>query len=75
MATLTIRNIPPKIIDALKSMATHNNRSIEQEVLKLLEDYALDRKSVIEQVKAGWKQQRRPTTAREIDSWIREGRE
>lgn len=75
MANLTIRNIPPKVIDALKSMAKRNNRSIEQEALKLLEDYAMDRESVIEQVKAGWKQQRRPTTAREIESWIREGRE
>lgn len=74
MATLTIRNVPTETIAALEYMARQNNRSVEQEALKLLEDYAVDRKSVIEQVKAGWKNQRRPTTAREIESWIKEGR-
>jgi plasmid stability protein len=74
MATLTIRNVPPEIVDALKSLARRNRRSMEEEVRALLRGAVGERQSVLDQVEASWKHQRRPTTAREIDSWIKEGR-
>ena len=74
MATLTIRNVPPEVVDALKTLAKRNRRSMEQEVRELLQGFVGERRSVIEQIEASWKHQRRPTTPEEIESWIREGR-
>jgi plasmid stability protein len=74
LATLTIRNVPPEVVDAIKAMAKRNRRSMEQEVRELLQGFVGERRSVIEQIEASWKHQRRPTTPREIESWIKEGR-
>ena len=75
MATLTIRNVPPRIVRSLKSLARRNRRSMEQEVRELLEEYVGDRLSVLEQVETGWEEQSRRPTAAEVETWIRVGRE
>jgi plasmid stability protein len=37
MATLTIRNVPTKVVRALKAQAERNHRSMEQEVREIIQ--------------------------------------
>jgi len=74
MATLTIRNLPVRVVASLKSLAERNHRSMEQEVREMVERQVGDRLSAIEQIKAAWKNQKRVATTGEIDAWIRQGR-
>jgi len=75
MANLTIRNVPPRVVKSLKSLARRNRRSMEQEVRELLEESVGDRLSVLEQLEAAWEEQSRRPTATEVETWIRAGRE
>ena len=54
MATLTIRNVPTSVVRSQKALARRSRRSMEQEVRELLESYVAERRSVIEQIEAGW---------------------
>ena len=74
MPTLTIRNVPTKVVKALKSLARRRRRSMEQEVRELLEGHVAERRSVLEQIEAGWARQTRRPTAAEVDAWIGVGR-
>jgi plasmid stability protein len=74
-ATLTIRNVPARIVRSLKAMARRRNQSMEQEVRDILEEYVAERASVLKQIEASWDQQARRPTAREIDDWISAGRD
>jgi plasmid stability protein len=74
MATLTIRNLAPKVVRALKAQAARNRRSMEQEVRELLESQVADRVSAIEQISRAWAAQKRAPSAAEVESWIRDGR-
>lgn len=74
MPTITVRNVPAKVIHSLKALARRHNRSMEQEVRDLIEGYVSERRAVLDQIEAGWnKQARRPTSA-EIDAWMGVGR-
>jgi plasmid stability protein len=75
MATLTIRNVRPGVVKSLKSLARKNRRSMEQQVRELLEEYVADRGSILEQIEATWVTQSRRPTAKQVDPWIRTGRE
>jgi plasmid stability protein len=75
MATLTIRNVPAGVVKSLKALARKSRRSMEQEVRELLEDYVVERRSVLEQIEAAWSRQRRRPTSQEVDNWIGAGRE
>jgi plasmid stability protein len=74
MATLTIRNVPARIVRGLKALAKRRNTSMEQEVRELLEEYVAERSSVLKQVESAWDHQPRRPGAREIDDWINAGR-
>ena len=74
MPTLTIRNVPTKVVKSLKSLARRRRRSMEQEVRELLEGHVAERRSVLEQIEAGWARQTRRPTAAEVDAWIGAGR-
>jgi plasmid stability protein len=74
MATLTVRDVPPAVIRALKKIAKRNRRSMQQEVLNLLISVTLDRESACRQVEEAWGGQNRSTTKQEVDQWIRESR-
>jgi plasmid stability protein len=74
MATITIRNLSPKLLRSLKLLAQRHHRSMEQEVRDILEQRVGDRLSVVEQIKQSWKAQERATTADEIEEWINTGR-
>ena len=75
VATLTIRDVPARVVRGLKALAKRRNTSMEQEVRELLEEHVTERSSVLKQVESSWKKQKRRPSAREIDSWICAGRE
>jgi plasmid stability protein len=74
MPTLTIRNVPAKVVRALKAQAERNHRSMEQEVREIIEGQVVDLSSAIDQITRSWAAQKRTPTAVEIEAWIREGR-
>ena len=74
MATLTIRNVPARIVRGLKALAKQRNTSVEQEVRELLQEYVAERSSLLKQIEAEWERQLRRPSAREIDDWINAGR-
>ena len=74
MATLTIRNVPAETVKTLKSFASSNKRSIEQEVRDILRTFIAERHSVLEQIEQSWAGQTRRPTAKEINGWIAAGR-
>ena len=39
MATVTVRNLTPKVVRSLKSLAKRNGRSMEQEVREIINDF------------------------------------
>ena len=74
MPTITVRNVPAKVVQSLKVLARRHNRSMEQEVRELIEGYVVERRAVLEQIEAGWIKQTRRPTATEIDGWMGLGR-
>ncbi|MGQ0735748.1 MAG: FitA-like ribbon-helix-helix domain-containing protein [Acidobacteriota bacterium] len=74
MPTLTVRNVPAKVVQSLKALARRHSRSMEQEVRELLEGYVAERRAVLDQIEAGWSKQTRRPTAAEIDTWMGVGR-
>lgn len=74
MPTITVRNVPGKVVQSLKALARRHNRSMEQEVRELIEGYVAERRAVLDQIEAGWDKQTRRPTAREIDAWMAVGR-
>lgn len=73
-ATLTIRNVPTKVVKGLKMLAKRQKRSMEQEVREVLEQHVGERASILKQIEASWARQTRRPNAKEIDSWIASGR-
>ncbi len=74
MPTITVRNVPPRVVQSLKALAKRHNRSMEQEVRDLLEGYVAERRAVLDQIEAGWQAQSRRPTADEVDAWMAVGR-
>jgi plasmid stability protein len=74
MPTITVRNVPAKVVQSLKALAKRHNRSMEQEVRDLLEGYVVERRAILDQIEAGWQRQTRRPTAAEVDTWMAVGR-
>lgn len=74
MATVTVRNLSPKVVRSLKSLAKRHGRSMEQEVREIIEQSVGDRLAVMQLIEASWSRQARRPTADEVESWIAEGR-
>jgi plasmid stability protein len=74
MATVTVRNVPVRVVNSLKALARKKHRSMEQELRELLEQHVAERDSVLEQIEAAWSRQKRRPTANQIDKWIAAGR-
>ena len=74
MPTLTIRNVPAKIVKSLQERAHRRRHSMEQEVRELLEVYVAERRSVLDQIEASWSRQTRRPAAKEIEAWMAAGR-
>ena len=74
MPTLTIRNVPPRVVRSLKSLAQRHGRSMEQGVREVIEEHVTEREAVLEQIESSWSRQRRRPTAAEVDRWLEPGR-
>jgi plasmid stability protein len=74
MPTLTIRNVPPRVVQSLKSLAHQHGRSMEQEVREVIEDHVTEREAVLAQIEASWGDERRRPTAAEVNRWLDTGR-
>ena len=74
MPTITVRNLPPKVVQSLTALAGRHNRAMEQEARELLEGYVAERQAVLDQIEAGWQAQTRRPTASEVDAWMAVGR-
>ena len=74
MATLTIRNVPHKVVKSLKTLARRNQRSMEQEVRAVLEQHVGDRLALLDEIEQSWARQTRRPKAHEVNAWIRVGR-
>ncbi|PKN53837.1 MAG: hypothetical protein CVU56_29735 [Deltaproteobacteria bacterium HGW-Deltaproteobacteria-14] len=66
MATLTIRDVSAQTLDTLKERARRNGRSMQQEILAILDAEAEDRRSVLAQIDALTEGQSRRTQADEV---------
>jgi len=75
MATLTVRNVPSKVVRSLKNLARRNRRSMEQEVRAVLEEHVGDRQAVLDEIERSWGRQHRRPKPREVDAWIAVGRQ
>ena len=74
MPTLTIRNVPTKVVRSLKALARRRRRSMEQEVRELLEAHVAERRSILSQIESAWARQSRRPSPSEVDAWIGAGR-
>ena len=75
MATLTVRNVPAKVVKSLKTLARRNRRSMEQEVRAVLEQHVGDRLALLDEVEQSWARQTRRPKPREVEAWIGVGRQ
>ena len=80
MVTLTIKNVPPEIYERIKTQAKNNHRSINGEVISILEQAIsiapIDVKTTLEQTKKIREMTAHYViTADEIENLINEGRE
>jgi plasmid stability protein len=74
MATLTVRNVPTKVVRSLKTLARRNHRSMEQEVRAVLEQHVGDRLALLDEIERSWTRQARRPKPREVEAWIGVGR-
>jgi plasmid stability protein len=75
---LSIKNVPEDIHEALKKRAAKNRRSLNNEILRALEESVQERRRVdeqIERLRALRAKQRFKTTTEEIVAMIREDRD
>ena len=73
--TLTIRNVPTKVVKSLKTLARRHRCSMDQEVRAVLEQHVGDRRALLDEIEQSWARQTRRPKAREVDSWIHVGRQ
>jgi plasmid stability protein len=72
--TLTLRNVPDPVLRALRGRARRNRRSMQKEIISILEQAAVDRASMVEQLATLRRRLRADMTLDEIHRAIEEGR-
>ena len=75
MASVTVRNIPDRVIRGIKEQAKRRGTSMEAEIRAILETEVLDRAVLFRLIEEEGRKQARPTTADEVDRWIRSSRQ
>ena len=75
MATITIRNLEPEVVDHLKRRAKRNGHSMEQEVREVLRQQKPTREELLSEIEALWPKITNPPSAKDVDSWFRIARE
>ncbi len=72
--TLTLRNVPEPVLRALRSRARRNRRSMQKEIISILQEAAVDRSSLADQLREMRERMRAKMTLDEIHQAIEEGR-
>ena len=72
---MTIRNVPDQVLRALRGRARRNGRSMQKEIISILEEAAVDRAALMEQIAMLRARLRSEMTLDEIHKAIEEGRE
>lgn len=75
MGSITVRNLPDRVIRKLKQLAKQNRSSMEAEVRKILQREVMDRGLLLDVIKTDLDRQPEATTTEQVDAWIRESRE
>lgn len=73
MATVTVRNLDPNVVERIKQTAKLRGISMEQEIRMLLESTYAPKDRVAERVRTRWNKLP-AVTAEEIDAWKNQGR-
>ncbi len=74
MVTLTIRDVPEEQVQALKERAQKNRRSMQAELLVILDQVLQTRAQALQQIEESWQNQNRSTKSKEIESWLKASR-
>ena len=74
MATITIRNLDPEVVERIKGQAKSNGRSMEQEVRVILGQQQTTRKERLSKMRSSWSEFTKPPTAKDIDTWLKNSR-
>jgi plasmid stability protein len=72
--TVTLRNVPDPVLRALRGRARRNRRSMQKEILSILEEAVVDRGSFEEQLRSLRLRLGANMTLEEIHKAIEEGR-
>ena len=72
--TLTLRNVPEPVVRELRQRARRNGRSMQSELLSIVRQATLDRRSFSDQITDFRRTLRRPLPLDEIHAAIDEGR-
>jgi plasmid stability protein len=72
--TLTVRNVPDAVLAELRRRARRNGRSLQNELLSVLRQAALDEKSFLDQLGEMRRRLPRRVPLERIQEAIREGR-
>jgi len=73
MASLTVRNLPDRLVDRLKRMAKGHGNSMEQEVREILQEKLESRSELLERIQERAKRVPSPA-ANEVTDWIADAR-
>ena len=76
MPTITLKNLPQELHRELKNRARAHHRSLNKEVIATLQGvttktFQLDTEAIVQDARSRFK---RPLTAKEIDTWKKQGR-
>ena len=74
LRTLTLRGVPDSVLAALRERARRNHRSMQRELLSVLQGAVVDRASLAEQLRSLRRRVKRPMRLDEIHAGIEEGR-
>ena len=69
MPTITLLNVPAKVVRALKALAKRQAGPWSRKCCDLLGGCVAERRAVLDQLEAGWTRQARRPTAAEVDGW------
>ncbi len=72
--TITLRNVPDPVLRAIRGRAHRNRRSMQKEIMSILEEAVVDRGSLEEQLRTLRVQLGAEMTLDEIHQAIEEGR-
>ncbi len=72
--TLTLRNVPDRVLRKLRGRARRNRRSMQKEIMSILEEASIDRASQVSQLATLRTRLKANLTLDEIHQAIEEGR-